>query len=84
VKKLIIIKSSSSLYFDKDDTRGKDVDLALEMYGSTSEQSRDDLIELFESMPPEYLRLIPNMRWGGPLEVMVPEAGHRYLRTYKL
>ncbi len=81
--KLVVGRKTGRLHFDDNDTRGGDVNLLREVFGSEDATNGSRFEELMESMPPEYLRLLPEMRWDSPFVVTVTEAGIRYLQSRK-
>jgi hypothetical protein len=78
--KLIIGRTDGRLYFDDSQTKGEGISLVHDLYGSEDATNRASFERLVESMPPEYLRLLPEMRFDSPFVASVTEAGLRYLR----
>jgi len=81
--KLVVGRRTGLLYFDDDKTRGAGVNLLRDVFGSEDAANGPRFEELMESMPPEYLRLLPEMRWDSPFVVTVTEGGIRYLQGRK-
>jgi len=76
----LIVGRNGRLYFDNDQNKGKEVSLLRDLYGSDDLTNQRTFERLVESMPPEYLRLLPEMRWDSPFVISVTEAGLRYLK----
>jgi hypothetical protein len=76
----LIVGRNGKLYFDNDPNKGKEVSLLRDLYGSDDLAKQNMFESLVESMPPEYLRLFPEMRWDSPFVISVTEAGLRYIR----
>jgi hypothetical protein len=76
--KLIVGRKDGRLCFDDDPNKGKEVSLLHDLYGSEINQATFE--RLVESMPTDYVRLLPEMRWGSPFVISVTEAGLRYLK----
>ncbi len=81
--KLVIGRRTGVLHFDDDKTRGVSVNLLHDVFGSEDAANGPRFEQLMESMPPEYLRLLPEMRWDSPFVVTVTEGGIRYLQGRK-
>jgi hypothetical protein len=80
VNKLIISRKNGRLHFDGDPKKGEEVSLVRELYGSDSADQEAEFEKLIETMPTEYLRFFPEMRWDSPFVVGITDAGQRYLR----
>lgn len=80
--KLIIARKDGTLHFDNEPTKGKGINLILDLYGLDDPVSQAKFERLVESIPPEYLRLLPEIRWGSPFVVSVADAGLLYLRSH--
>jgi hypothetical protein len=76
----LIVGRNGRLIFDGDPSKGKDNDFVMELYGHNGAAERDKFIGLMESMPIEYIRFFPEMRWDSPFVVSVTELGANYLR----
>lgn len=81
--KLIISRKDGRLYFDGDPKKGEDVSLIRDLFGTVDTLKQREFVELIESLPPEYLRSFPEMRWDSPFGVAITELGSRYLRDRK-
>jgi hypothetical protein len=79
-RKLIITRSNGSLHFDEDLNKGKDISLIQDLYGSINSVNQQQFEELMDSMPPEYVRFLPEMRLDSPFVVAITDAGLAYLR----
>jgi hypothetical protein len=78
--KLIIDRKGGTLHFDDNAKKGEGISLVRDLYGSEDSTNRTAFERLVESMPPDYVRLFPETRWGNPFVLSVTEAGLRYLR----
>ena len=81
--KLVVGREDGVLHFDDDPNRGTDISLVRDLYGQNDTASATRFEALVESMPPEYLRLLPEMRWDSPFVVAVTDTGQAYLRAHK-
>lgn len=81
--KLVVGRRTGLLHFDGNNTRGAGVNLLRDVFGSEDAANGPRFEELMESMPSEYLRLFPEMRWDNPFVVTVTEGGIRYLQGRK-
>jgi hypothetical protein len=77
--KLVISRTDGRLVFDGDPKRGEDVSLIRDLFGSTDSVNQAEFVKLVDTMPPEYLRVYPEMRWDSPFVVGVTDAGLSYL-----
>jgi hypothetical protein len=75
--KLIVGRKNGQLHFDRAPDRGKGINLIRELYGATGAVEANKFEALVESMPPEYLRLLPENRYGSPFVISITEAGSR-------
>jgi len=82
-RKLVIGRKTGVLHFDDDQPRSAGVSLLRDLFGSDDSTNAPHFEQLVESMPPEYLRLLPEMRWDSPFVVSVTEAGMKYLQSRK-
>jgi hypothetical protein len=78
--KLVITRGNGRLHFDEGPTRGQDVSMVRDLFGSEGPRQSLRFDDLLESMPQEYLRLLPEARLDNPFVVRITEAGLRYLR----
>ena len=78
--KLIIERRSGKLHFDDSPNKGEGISLIRDLYGSEDGTKQAVFERLMESMPPEYVRFLPEMRLDSPFVVSVTGAGLRYLR----
>jgi hypothetical protein len=78
--KLIVLRDGR-IYDDQTRSIIAGIDLGSELFGAGSSPAvRGPQFErLMESMPSEYLRMIPESRLGSPFVVTITEAGIRYL-----
>lgn len=83
VNKLVVGRKTGLLHFDDDNTRGDDVNLLRDVFGSENAANGAQFEELVESMPSEYLRLLSETRWDSPFVVNVTETGMSYLRDLR-
>jgi len=79
-RKLVVSRNGTGLHFDDDPTKGAEVSVVKDLYGSTAPERAREFEELMESLPPEYLRMFPEPRLDGPFVVTVTEKGMQYLR----
>jgi hypothetical protein len=78
--KLVVSRKDGRLHFDGDLEKGKDVSLIRDLFGSVDSSKQTEFVGLMESIPPEYLRSFPEMRWGSPFVVGITDSGSRYMR----
>lgn len=81
--KLIISRTDGRLVFDGNPDKGKEVSLVRDLYGAIDSGKEKEFVELMESMPIDYLRVFPEMRWDSPFVVGVTEAGSNYIRNHQ-
>jgi hypothetical protein len=77
----LIIGRDGSLYFDGEPAKGRDVNFVTELFGSPEPSAQKNFVDLMESIPQEYIRFFPEMRWNSPFVVAVTERGMKYLRN---
>jgi hypothetical protein len=77
--KLIVHREVGSLHFDDQPSRGDGINLLRDLYGSSGPIDAARFVALVESMPADYLRLLPEMRWDSPFVLSITEAGSNYL-----
>lgn len=77
--KLIIGRQDGALHFDGTPGRGQGISIVEDLYGTLDTQNAVRFEELMESMPPEYVRLLPEARFDNPFVVTVTAAGMRRL-----
>ncbi len=82
--RLIVSRENGRLYFDGDINRGKNVNLIIDLFGTDGEIERAKFRELIEDMPPSYMRLIPENRWGAPFVIRLTEEGRIYLKSNRI
>lgn len=80
VSKLIISRTDGTLIFDNDPKRGANINLFTDLYGVIDNKNEERFEELLLSIPNEYVRFIPEMRWDSPFILNVTEAGIKYLK----
>lgn len=78
--KLVVGRKDGKLHFDDDPSKAADLSVVADLYGSETPARQAEFERLVESMPPEYLRLIPEARWDSPFVVSVTEKGMTHLR----
>jgi hypothetical protein len=76
----LIIGQDGNLYFDDEPMKGKNINFIMELYGSNASADQKNFVALTESLPLEYIRFFPEMRWDSPFVVSVTEQGIRYMR----
>ena len=76
----LVIGREGTLTFDGQPDKGKNVNLVVELYGMNDPMEQKNFTDLMESVPPEYLRFFPEMRWDSPFVVSVTDRGTDYLR----
>lgn len=78
--KLVVGRKDGKLHFDDDPAKAAGLSVVADLYGSETPARQAEFERLVESMPPEYLRLIPESRWDSPFVVSVTEKGMTHLR----
>lgn len=78
--KLVVDRKDGKLYFDDAPSKGAGLSVVADLYGTEAPKRQAEFERLVESMPPEYLRILPEARWDNPFVVSVTEQGMRYLR----
>ncbi|MCB1214088.1 MAG: hypothetical protein KDK66_01305 [Deltaproteobacteria bacterium] len=81
--KLIISSTNGSIFWDDETLRKKyNFNVIADFYSIDKdfESKSNDFENLIHSIPIEYLKHIPEMRWDSPYVVSVTEEGIRYLR----
>ena len=78
----LIIGRNGALVFDYEPGKSK-FDFVAALYGANDAKHQDDFANLMESLPTEYLRFFPEMRWDSPFVVAITEKGIKYLRGTK-
>jgi len=81
--KLVVGRKDGRLHFDEDTSRRANVSLVAELWGPTSADRGAEFERLVESMPSEYVRLLPEARWDSPFVLTVTPDGMEYLHTHK-
>ncbi len=81
--KLIISRTDGRLFFDGDPDKGKEISLVADLYGAADTSKQKEFVDLMDSMPAEYLRVFPEMRWDSPFVVGVTQAGSDYIRKHQ-
>lgn len=76
----LVVGRNGRLVFDGDRSRGKEVDFVMELYGHNDAAHQSEFAALMESMPVEYVRFFPEMRWNSPFVIAVTDRGTRYIR----
>jgi hypothetical protein len=81
--KLIISRTDGRLFFDGNPDRGKEVSLVRDLYGAIDFSKQKDFVDLMDSMPPEYLRVFLETRYGSPFAVGITDSGSNYIRKHQ-
>ncbi len=82
--KLVISREDGGLVFDGAPRRGQGVSLINDLFGATDEAAKVRFVDLVESMPAEYVKFIPEMRWDSPFVISVTPGALQYLRAANL
>lgn len=83
LNKLIISRETGELFFDEETMRKENkINLIVDLYGINSkfESKSEDFENTMLSIPPVYLRVLPEMRFDSPYVVMITQEGIQYLR----
>jgi hypothetical protein len=78
--KLIIDRTTGALIFDGAPDRARGISLMNDLFDAMDQVAQIRFIDLVESLPAEYLRFLPEMRWDSPFVVSVTDVGLNYLR----
>lgn len=73
--RLIVARSDGRLHFDGDPSRGSSVSLVAQLFGVVSPHNAGRFEELVQNMPPEFMRVTAEARWGNPFVLSVTDAG---------
>jgi len=79
--KLIISRTDGGLHFDEDRSRGAEVSLIRDIFGSVDPRNAGRFEELMQNMPPQFVRLIAEARFDNPFVVNVTAEGVSYLES---
>jgi hypothetical protein len=77
----LVIGRNGNLAFDGQPEKSKEINFVTELYGTNDTSSQKRLEELMESIPVEYLRHYPEMRWDSPFVVGITDSGMAYLKN---
>jgi hypothetical protein len=77
--KLVIDRARGTLHFDGMPDRGQGISLIQDLYGIVDTRNAGRFEELVESMPPEFVRLLPEARFDNPFVVSITPAGMKRL-----
>ena len=85
VSKLIVGRDGQLFFDDVERRNSVKINFLTELYGSKENDNSKlaDFISLMESLPTEYVRILPEARWDNPFVASVTPAGVKYLRDYK-
>lgn len=81
--KLVIGRDDGLLYFDNDSSKSRNISIISDLDGPNKPQTPSEFEALMVSMPPEYVRLIPETRFDSPFVVSVTERGKSYLQEHR-
>lgn len=77
--KLVIDRAAGTLHFDGNPERGQGISLLKDLYGASDAGTAARFEELVESMPSEYVRLLPEARFDNPFVASITPAGMKRL-----
>jgi hypothetical protein len=77
----LVIGRDGRLVIDGQRDKGKDINLVAEWYGANDVSYQAKFGELMDSIPLDYLRHYPEMRWDSPFVVGVTDLGMAYLKN---
>lgn len=77
----LMIALDGLIKFDEPSRKDIKINIADELFEEENSYERAKQLEtLMDSMPPEYLRRLPESRLGSPFVVIITDAGRKYLK----